>query len=62
MHSPLVPTITQVVLYHDPVAHNLYISDDEGAKWNPIPDVPSGEAHIFIEHPYNNRIVRPFLL
>lgn len=46
-------------MYHDPVEHNVYISEDEGSHWELIPNVPQGEAHILIEHPYNNRIVRP---
>ncbi|KAF8314674.1 Oligoxyloglucan reducing end-specific cellobiohydrolase [Clavulina sp. PMI_390] len=47
---------TTVVFYHDPVDHNLYISEDEGAKWGLVSDIPHGDAHMFIEHPYNNRI------
>ncbi|KAF8325469.1 Oligoxyloglucan reducing end-specific cellobiohydrolase [Cantharellus anzutake] len=47
---------TSVVLYHDPTARIVYISDNEGKSWKPAPGVPSGEAVGFIEHPFDNRI------
>ncbi|KDQ06635.1 hypothetical protein BOTBODRAFT_181398 [Botryobasidium botryosum FD-172 SS1] len=46
---------TEVVLYHDPVESDVYISDDEGKSWKRVPDVPSGEATMIIDHPVNNR-------
>lgn len=52
----------KVVLYHDPVDSNVFISDDEGENWKRVPNVPEGEAMMIIDHPTNNRYVSPVLL
>ncbi|KAI0057638.1 Oligoxyloglucan reducing end-specific cellobiohydrolase [Artomyces pyxidatus] len=44
------------VAYHDVVEGNIYISSDEGKTWDRATDIPSGEASMFIPHPFNNRM------
>jgi Sortilin, neurotensin receptor 3, len=48
----------QVVLYHDSVERQTWRSQDEGASWELLDSVPSGESWSVVEHPYDNRIVR----
>jgi hypothetical protein len=45
------------VVYHDIVWRDLYISSDEGKNWQRVTDIPQGDAALFIEHPFNNRMV-----
>jgi hypothetical protein len=33
------------------------MSSDEGSFWQRATDIPQGEASMFIEHPFNNRMV-----
>lgn len=44
----------QTILLHDPVASQVKISNDEGASWQPVPNVPQGTAIRLIQHPFNN--------
>lgn len=54
----IILTNAQVVMYHDETSRNIWRSPDEGKTWNIIGGVPQGEAHMFIEHPFDTRIVR----
>lgn len=45
------------MLYHDAVAGNVYISENEGKSWDPVKDVPKAAADQLVEHPFNNRYV-----
>ncbi|TFY76725.1 hypothetical protein EWM64_g7285 [Hericium alpestre] len=47
---------TTVVAYHDVIEGNVYISDTEGKSWTRAGDIPEGEASMFVEHPFNNRL------
>ena len=47
----------QNVAYHDIIRGDLYVSTDEGNNWQRAEDIPQGEASMFIEHPFNNRMV-----
>jgi hypothetical protein len=49
--------LPQNVAYHDIVRGDLYMSSDEGNFWQRATDIPQGEAAMFIEHPFNNRMV-----
>lgn len=49
--------MTQSVLYHDAVAGNVYISENEGKSWDLVRDVPKAAADQLVEHPFNNRYV-----
>ena len=33
------------------------MSTDEGKNWKRAEDIPQGEAAMFIEHPFDNRLV-----
>ena len=46
-----------MILYHDPVERNVYISENEGKSWKKIPAV-EGRAVLLVEHPFDNRMVR----
>lgn len=48
---------SQVVLYHDPAARNVHISEDEGKSWKLVSGIPEREAAVFVEHPFDNRMV-----
>jgi hypothetical protein len=54
----LTELASQIILYHDSVAKNVWRSDDEGKGWKRIQGVPDGEAAQVIEHPFNSRVVR----
>ncbi|KAH9036732.1 hypothetical protein EDB83DRAFT_2524753 [Lactarius deliciosus] len=45
------------VAYHDPIRRDLYVSSDEGKNWQRVADIPQGKTSLFIEHPFNNRMV-----
>jgi hypothetical protein len=47
---------TQVVIYHDEIAKDIYRSQDEGKTWQLIQGVPRGHSNIFIEHPFDSRV------
>ncbi|KAG1766232.1 hypothetical protein EV702DRAFT_1257163 [Suillus placidus] len=44
------------VIYHDAIFGDIHVSQDEGKSWNRAEDIPPGEAAMFIEHPFNNRV------
>ena len=48
---------TKYVAYHDMNRRDLYISSDEGKNWQRVTDIPQGDTALFIEHPFNNRMV-----
>ncbi|EJD41407.1 Oligoxyloglucan reducing end-specific cellobiohydrolase [Auricularia subglabra TFB-10046 SS5] len=47
---------TETVLYHDMAEGVVWISQDEGKKWDPAPGVPKGAALLAIEHPFDKRM------
>ncbi|KAG8725549.1 vacuolar protein sorting/targeting protein PEP1 [Ceratobasidium sp. 395] len=47
---------TSTILYHDSVEGNVWISEDEGRGWAKVEGVPSGQAMILVEHPFENRM------
>ncbi|KZV85936.1 Oligoxyloglucan reducing end-specific cellobiohydrolase [Exidia glandulosa HHB12029] len=47
---------TSTVFYHDMTAGNVYVSDDEGKKWELAKGIPPGDALLAIEHPFDNRV------
>ena len=47
------------MLYHDAVAGNVYISENEGKSWDVVKDVPKASAEQLVEHPFDNRYVCP---
>ncbi|KAG8692567.1 vacuolar protein sorting/targeting protein PEP1, partial [Ceratobasidium sp. 394] len=47
---------TSTILYHDSVEGNVWISEDEGRSWAKVDGVPSGQAMILVEHPFENRM------
>jgi hypothetical protein len=49
--------VLQSVIYHDAVAGDVYVSQDEGKSWAVAAGIPSGEAAMFIEHPVDNQYV-----
>ncbi|KAG2146361.1 hypothetical protein DEU56DRAFT_971534 [Suillus clintonianus] len=44
------------VIYYDAIFKDIYVSEDEGKTWDRADDIPPGEAVMFIEHPFNNRV------
>ncbi|KAF9035551.1 signal sequence binding protein [Panaeolus papilionaceus] len=46
---------TEVAVYHDSEDRNVYLSFNEGKKWELADGIPKGEALMFVEHPTNNR-------
>ncbi|KAL4245130.1 Vacuolar protein sorting/targeting protein 10 [Abortiporus biennis] len=42
------------VVYHDPVESNIYVSQDEGKSWKLADGIPSGQAALVFEHPFDN--------
>ncbi|KAG2141838.1 hypothetical protein DEU56DRAFT_267583 [Suillus clintonianus] len=44
------------VIYHDAIYGEIYVSQDEGKSWNLADDIPAGDAAMFIEHPFDNRV------
>ncbi|KAG9119422.1 vacuolar protein sorting/targeting protein PEP1, partial [Ceratobasidium sp. 392] len=47
---------TSTILYHDSVEGNVWMSEDEGRSWAKVEGVPSGDAMILVEHPFENRM------
>ncbi|KAG2114629.1 uncharacterized protein F5147DRAFT_834477 [Suillus discolor] len=47
---------TTSVIYHDAIFGEIHVSHDEGKTWKRADDIPPGEAAMFIEHPFNNRV------
>ncbi|KAG1816486.1 uncharacterized protein BJ212DRAFT_1355044 [Suillus subaureus] len=47
---------TTNVIYHDAIFGDIHVSQDEGKTWKRADDIPSGEAAMFIEHPFDNRV------
>ncbi|QRV73806.1 vacuolar protein sorting-associated protein [Ceratobasidium sp. AG-Ba] len=47
---------TTTVLYHDSEVQNVWISEDEGGKWAKVENVPSGDAAMLVQHPFDNRM------
>ncbi|KAG2031911.1 vacuolar protein sorting/targeting protein 10 [Suillus americanus] len=47
---------THSSIYHDAISRNIYISQDEGKTWDRADGIPPGDAPMFIEHPFNNRV------
>ncbi|KAG1874291.1 hypothetical protein F4604DRAFT_1763753 [Suillus subluteus] len=47
---------TTSVIYHDAIFGEIYGSQDEGKTWKRANDIPPGEAAMFIEHPFDNRV------
>ncbi|KAG2364310.1 vacuolar protein sorting/targeting protein 10 [Suillus spraguei] len=47
---------TTSVIYHDAIFGDIHVSQDEGKNWKRADDIPPGEAAMFIEHPFNNRV------
>ncbi|KAG1738539.1 hypothetical protein EDB19DRAFT_1714235 [Suillus lakei] len=44
------------VIYHDAILGEIRVSQDEGKSWNRADDIQPGEAAMFIEHPFDNRV------
>jgi photosystem II stability/assembly factor-like uncharacterized protein len=44
------------VIYHDAIFGDIHVSQDEGKSWKRADDIPPGEAAMFIEHPFDNRV------
>ncbi|KAG1846680.1 Oligoxyloglucan reducing end-specific cellobiohydrolase [Suillus tomentosus] len=47
---------TTSVIYHDAMFGDIHVSQDEGNTWKRADDIPPGEAAMFIEHPFSNRV------
>ncbi|OAX34393.1 Oligoxyloglucan reducing end-specific cellobiohydrolase, partial [Rhizopogon vinicolor AM-OR11-026] len=47
---------TTSVIYHDVTFGDLHVSHNEGKDWARAEDIPSGQAAMFVEHPFNNRM------
>ncbi|KAG2031877.1 hypothetical protein BDR03DRAFT_875061, partial [Suillus americanus] len=47
---------TTNVIYHDAIFGDIHVSQDEGKTWKRADDIPFGEAAMFIEHPFDNRV------
>ncbi|KAG2137161.1 uncharacterized protein EDB93DRAFT_1253769 [Suillus bovinus] len=47
---------TTSVIYHDAIFGEIHVFQDEGKTWKRADDIPPGEAAMFIEHPFNNRV------
>jgi len=45
------------VVYHDVNFGNLHVSQDEGRSWVRAEDIPYGQAAMFADHPFDNRVV-----
>jgi photosystem II stability/assembly factor-like uncharacterized protein len=45
-----------VVLYHDSMRGTVYRSPDEGKTWQQVSGIPSGQAYMLMEHPYDKRM------
>ncbi|KAF8527216.1 Oligoxyloglucan reducing end-specific cellobiohydrolase [Gautieria morchelliformis] len=43
---------SSTVVYHDVMAGDVWISDDEGKNWRQVADVPTGQAMMFFAHPF----------
>ncbi|KAM6497418.1 Vacuolar protein sorting/targeting protein 10 [Amanita muscaria] len=43
------------VIYHDGIAGDVYLSQDEGHTWARAKDIPEGVAMMVIEHPFDNK-------
>jgi photosystem II stability/assembly factor-like uncharacterized protein len=46
---------TSSVVYHDIIAGDLYVSQDEGKSWSRAEDIMSGTVSMVIPHPFDNR-------
>src|SRR6266702_7315422 len=55
--NQLTTFCVQYVAYHDIIRRDLYVSSDEGKNWQRVADIPQGNTALFIEHPFNNRMV-----
>ncbi|KAG1845862.1 hypothetical protein DFJ58DRAFT_730700 [Suillus subalutaceus] len=44
------------LIYHDTISMNIYVSHDEGKTWDRADGILPGDAAIFVEHPFNNRV------
>lgn len=51
-------TGTQTAVYHDMRDGNVFITQDEGKIWDRAVGIPSGDAAMVIEHPFDSRYVR----
>ncbi|KAG2143753.1 uncharacterized protein EDB93DRAFT_1321681 [Suillus bovinus] len=47
---------TTSVIYHDAIFGDIHVSQDEGKSWQRADNIPPGEAAMFIEHPFDNRV------
>ncbi|KAG1874332.1 hypothetical protein F4604DRAFT_2009684 [Suillus subluteus] len=47
---------TPSLIYHDIISMNIYVSHDEGKTWDRADGILPGDAAIFVEHPFNNRV------
>ncbi|KAJ7113669.1 vacuolar protein sorting/targeting protein 10 [Mycena crocata] len=45
---------TTSAIYHDSIEGNIYVSSDEGKSWKRAEDIPSGQAAMVIEHPFDS--------
>lgn len=45
---------TPVAIYHDQAFGNVYVLQSKGKSWDRASDIPEGEAHSFIKHPFDN--------
>ncbi|KIJ36616.1 hypothetical protein M422DRAFT_179211, partial [Sphaerobolus stellatus SS14] len=41
-----------IIIYHDILEGDVWISQDEGKSWDLASDVPRGKAIMFIAHPF----------
>ncbi|KAG9313252.1 hypothetical protein JVU11DRAFT_6715 [Chiua virens] len=46
---------SSIVVYHDTIAGDLYVSQDEGRTWNRAEEMLSGSVTMVIPHPFDNR-------
>ncbi|KAG6330590.1 hypothetical protein ID866_8498 [Astraeus odoratus] len=46
---------TPTAVYHDLIAGEVFITQDEGNTWDRASDIPRGEAMMVIEHPFDTR-------
>lgn len=51
-----------MVIYHDILEQDVWISEDEGKEWKLAEGVPKGQAIMVQMHPFSPRTVRTILI
>ena len=54
--------VRQAAVYHDAIESNVYVSQDEGKSWAKASGIPEGKVSSVIEHPFDTRYVRGFVV